>query len=493
MENNSESGEFYMIDKKYNIIKKISEGGYGKVYLAEDQITKEKFAIKVIIEITPEFEKEISILKKVSSLNNPYIINLKNYGESQIKKNSKEINQYIIMEYASNGDFYDYIMAAQNGLEEKYAKFIFKKILIGVQAIHESGFCHRDLKMQNILLDEFYNPRICDFGLSAKIEGEDGSGKLTDKAGTEGYFSPEINEKKPYEGIKVDIFCLGIILFNISTSKMPFKKAKKNNRLYNLIIKENFDEYWKLIEFNIGSIPQLLKNLFIKMVAYNPEKRPNSIKEILDDAWMKEINDLNDEEYKKLEDKVNQKFKELGNIIKANNEDLNTNKSFNQNVGMEENRDISDNLEKEYFNLDLAPKYISKTDLNMKHYIKLNGHINPAGFMNSLANEIKNKFGDNCEIQANKQKLKFNVIFENLEETEENENENLEKKEEMKDLEEEKSDDEILNEKENSIIQIKLFESINGGYVVRFAKRQGEYEDYHKNMKNVKKIIKDIL
>ena len=90
MANNFESGEFYMIDKKYNIIRKISEGGYGKVYLAEDQITKEKFAIKIIIEITPEFEKEISILKKVSSLNNPYIINLKNYGESQIKKTQKK-------------------------------------------------------------------------------------------------------------------------------------------------------------------------------------------------------------------------------------------------------------------------------------------------------------------------------------------------------------------------------------------------------------------
>ena len=59
------------------------------------------------------------------------------------------------MEYASNGDFYDYIEATNNGLEEKYAKFIFQKILIGVQAIHESGFCYRDLKMQNILLDEF--------------------------------------------------------------------------------------------------------------------------------------------------------------------------------------------------------------------------------------------------------------------------------------------------------------------------------------------------
>ena len=485
-----ESEEFYMIDKKYIIIIKIGEGGFGKVYLAEDQTTKKKYAIKVINEANPDFQKEISILKKVSSLNNSYIINLINSGESLIKKNSNVKSQYIILEYASKGDFFDYIEATKKGLEERYAKFIFRKILKGVQAIHESGFCHRDLKMENILLDEFFNPRICDFGLSAEIQGKDGSGKLTVFVGTKGHYAPEILERKSYDGIKVDIFCLGIILFNINTCKIGFEKAKKKNYLYNLIINENFDDYWKLIEFNIGTIPELLKKLYIKMVAYNPDSRP-SIKEILEDPWMKEINDLNDEEFKKLEKEVYEKFKELEIIVNKNNETLNTNKDFNPNdKGFEKNKDISDYDEREYFNLDLTPKYILKTGLNMKHYIKINGNFNPAEFMNSLANEIKKKFGDNCQIKENEQKLKFNVIFENSEEIEE-ENEN-EKKEEMEDLEEEKSD-EVLNDSKNSIIQIKLFESLNGGYVVRFAKRQGEIEDFHKNMNDVKKIIKDML
>ena len=217
-----ESEEFYMIDKKYIIIIKIGEGGFGKVYLAEDQTTKQKYAIKVINEANPDFQKEISILKKVSSLNNCYIINLINSGESLIKKNSNVKSQYIILEYASKGDFFDYIEATKKGLEERYAKFIFRKILKGVQAIHESGFCHRDLKMENILLDEFFNPRICDFGLSAEIQGKDGSGKLTDFVGTKGYYAPEILERKSYDGIKVDIFCLGIILFNINTCKIGF-------------------------------------------------------------------------------------------------------------------------------------------------------------------------------------------------------------------------------------------------------------------------------
>ena len=71
-------------------------------------------------------------------------------------------------------------------------------------------------------------------------------------------------------------------------------------------------------------------------------------------------------------------------------------------------------------------------------------------------------------------------------------NENFEKKEEMKNLKEEEND-EILVERKKSIIQIKLFESLNGGYVVRFVKKQGEIEDFHKNMNNVKTIIKNML
>ena len=147
------SEEFYTINEKYEIISRIGVGGFSKVYLSEDQTTKQKYAIKVINEATPEFKKEASILEKVSSSNNPYIINLIKYGESQIKKNSKEKSQYIILEYASKGEFFYYIDATDKGLEKKYAKFIFGKILDGVLAIHKSGFCPRDLKMDNILLD----------------------------------------------------------------------------------------------------------------------------------------------------------------------------------------------------------------------------------------------------------------------------------------------------------------------------------------------------
>ena len=483
------SEEFYTINEKYEIISRIGSGGFSKVYLSEDQTTKKKYAIKVINEATSEFKKEVSILEKVSSSNNPYIINLIKYGESQIKKNSKEESQYIILEYASKGELFDYIEEADNGLEEEYAKIIFRKILEGVQAIHKSDICHRDLKMENILLDEFFNPKISDFGLATELQGKDGSRKLTGLVGTPGYYAPEMIKGESYDGIKVDIFCLGIILFNINTGKKGFFNAYYPDPLYNYIIDKNFNKYWDKMKFHIGEKTKEFKDLYIKMIEYNPEKRISSIDEILKHPWMKEINDLeknNNEEYEKLEKKVYEKFKELDVKVKNKNEAMNTNNNFNINTGIGENKDLSDDLEVEYFNLDLTPKYILKTDLYMKHYIKINGEFNPAGFMNALANKIKNNYGDKCQIKENEKKLKFNAIFETSEEIE------IEGWGELENLKEEKNDD-IIFERKECIIQIKLFEYLNGGYVVRFDKIQGEIEYFHKNMNNIKKIIKNML
>ena len=487
------SKELILKEKKYSIINRIYNGKFSKVYLAEEQTTKKKYAIK-ILNLKSDFKKEVSILIKVSKLNSPYIINIINYGVEHIKNNLSE--KYIILEYASKGDFFDYIKATNNGLEEIYAKFIFKKILDGVQAIHESKICHRDLKMNNILLDEFFNPKICDFGFATETEGKKGPRLLTEYLGTKNYAAPEMYEGKPYDGIKADIFSLGVILLNIVMCNIGFIDAHISDSYYYCIIYKLYDKYWEAVENQIGKVPEKVKNLYIQMVAYEPSERP-SIKEILNDPWMKEIKDLNDEENKKLEKKVYEKFLELEKKIKNKNEKVKTNKNFDKNINIEENKDLSDDeYEKEYFNLDLTPKIILQTGLNMKHYIKINGNLNPAGFMNSLANEINKKYKDKCTIEENEKKLKFNVIFENNKEIEEeNQNEKHEQlKEQFNNIKKEKSNDaEILIKRKECIIQIKLFESINGGYVVRFDRKQGEIEDFLKYLDNLINIIKNLL
>ena len=110
------------------------------------------------------------------------------------------------MEHASRGILFDYIYHSQICLKEIHAKLIFKKILLGVKAIHEANFCHLELKIENILMDESYNPKIGDFGLAETID------EINKCCGTESYMAPEIIYHLKYNRSKADIFSFGVIL-----------------------------------------------------------------------------------------------------------------------------------------------------------------------------------------------------------------------------------------------------------------------------------------
>lgn len=119
------------INDRYIILENKGKGGFGEVYLAIEKTTKNKYAIKILKEITSSFQEEISILEKVSALNSQYIINLIEFGEGPIKidylEKEYQKKQYIVFDYASKGELYKYIFYSQNGLNEKYAKLILGK------------------------------------------------------------------------------------------------------------------------------------------------------------------------------------------------------------------------------------------------------------------------------------------------------------------------------------------------------------------------------
>ena len=121
-----------------------------------------------------------------------------------------------------------YFKGIEKTISERYAKYIFLKILKGVQEIHKAGFCHLDLKFENIVLDEKYNPIICDFGYASEY-----SSKLTRYQGTLGYAPLEVIKNIPFDGIKADIFSLGVILFGMLTKRKVFYKEKLYFYRYN--------------------------------------------------------------------------------------------------------------------------------------------------------------------------------------------------------------------------------------------------------------------
>ena len=435
------------------------------------------------------------IFDKLSKLKNPYIVNLFEFGEGPTKIDSEpeESRQYLILDYASKGDFYDYIHYP-GGFQERHAKFIFKKILEGVQVCHNSGICHRDLKMENILLDEHFNPKICDFGFATEIKGKDGSGLLEEYLGTENYAAPQMHLNKPYDGVKADIFSLGVILLYLVTGKIGFNDATLDDEYYKYIILEKFPKYWKKVEKMVGKVPEQLKLLYQKMISFNPDERP-IIEDIFKHPWMKEVMNLNEKDYKELEIEVIIDFEKREQIINASNGKVNASNDNDYNTGG--NKGLDDE-EKEYFPLDLRPRYYEKTGLNMKKYMKIVGELNPVKFMNLLANTIVDEYSDRCNIEANEKDLQFKVIFEK---------EEKEKDEEEENEEEKKKIEEKLNElgiKKNgnfkdtikpkdSVIQIILLKSRSEGYLIQFEKNGGGIEDYLKNLEGIKKIIKEII
>ena len=479
MENSCEK-----LDNKYDILEKKGSGATAKVYLVKDQEANKIYAAKVMKEQTAYFDKEIEILNSLKSVNNPFMINLIDNGTGNVVLKNKvlENKQYIVLEYAPKGELFNYVYCYKQGLQEKYSKVIFVKILRGILSCHKAGICHRDLKMQNILLDENYNPKICDFGFATY-----NTGKLNEYLGTLNYAAPEILSATPYDGFKADIFSLGVVLLTLVTCKIGFGEATKKDPYYRYIMGKHYVQYWNLVGGEIKGISEELKKLFFRMVAYRPKERP-TIEEILNSDWIKEIRDLNDDQLKILEKEILEEFSKRESVV---NEQLRMKAEGGESsTSLDYNRGGEDN-EKEIFDLSLKPKY-AKTGIGMRNYIKIDGNLVPAKFMNNLYNKVYQKFNDNCKIDECKNALKFNITFE----------EDIEDEVEIpQELEEEFAKlgiegDVDINEnllKKDCVIQCKLYESLNGGHILKFSKKGGELDDYYKNLEIIISLVKQII
>ena len=152
-------------------------------------------------------------------------------------------------------------------------------------------------------------------------------------------------------------------------------------------------------------------------------------------------------------------------------------------------RGIEDNS-KEYFDLNLKPKY-AKTGLGM-NFIKIKGNLSPAVFMNNLANKIDKKFKDNCKIEESKEKLKFNITFEEELEGEEEIPEELQEKSDKLSIEQNEEINVNLFKKD-CIIKCKLYQSLNGGHFLKFSKKSGYLEDYYNKLEIIISLVKEIL
>jgi serine/threonine protein kinase len=284
--------EYAILDDKYALIKKIGSGATCKVKLAKEKGSNEIVAVKVL---TPSQSKqlnsnskhflaEVEMLKKVNHEN---IINLKDGNKGVIKKpdGRTKIVDYIVLEYAGNGELFDYLYFPRKGLGEKMARYIFKQLINGLEACHLNGVAHRDLKTENLMMNNDWILKIADFGYATLLAGKSGNGLLTTFLGTLSYAAPEILNKKPYIGSCADIFSCGVILFVLVTGKLPFGKAVVFDSYYKNFIRNDYEAFWATMGPKIEPVSDDFKSLINLLLAFDPTQRP-SISEIKSHSWM---------------------------------------------------------------------------------------------------------------------------------------------------------------------------------------------------------------
>ena len=132
-------------------------------------------------------------------------------SEERAYTEQHKISHFILLEQAANGDLFDYTLRINEPLGEDLARHYFLQLLDAIEYLHNSArIVHRDIKLENILLDENFNLKLCDFTLSKTFAEGNNVGIYYTNAGTERYMAPEIVEGKPYRGTSADIFSLGV-------------------------------------------------------------------------------------------------------------------------------------------------------------------------------------------------------------------------------------------------------------------------------------------
>jgi serine/threonine protein kinase len=213
----------------YKVGRQIGNGAFGKVNLAVHRLTGIQVAIKTIERNFIRDEKtrrkifqEVFIMKKIRHRN---VIRLLEVFECNK-------NVMIVLEYAGGGDLL-HILKSRGKLSEEEGKGIFFQVVEAVKSVHKSGVIHRDIKLDNILLNSDYTEiKLCDFGVSrfAK-QGE----RYTEQCGTPAYLAPEIIANEGYEPFYVDIWSMGVLLYAMISASVPFK-AKTLADLQKLIL-----------------------------------------------------------------------------------------------------------------------------------------------------------------------------------------------------------------------------------------------------------------
>ena len=244
----------------FTILKELGAGSYGRVILVQHKITQAKYAIKCIdkrnkvnIEEKPYFRREIEIMYRV---HHPNVVKL--FGHFEDNKYC-----YFIMEYIPGGNVYN--LVPKNGFRTvpiQTIASIMKDVISAVYFLHHMSppIIHRDIKPENVVLDQNMKAKLTDFGWSNYMQGDM---KRTTVCGTPVYLAPEIINNRGHDE-KVDIWCIGVLLFELLTGISPFQGFDVQTIKYNI---NRLNIAWQ------RDMDRDAVDLIKRILKFNPEER----------------------------------------------------------------------------------------------------------------------------------------------------------------------------------------------------------------------------
>ncbi|XP_048193488.1 sperm motility kinase 2B-like [Perognathus longimembris pacificus] len=248
----------------YQVLRTIREEGFAPIKLARHLPTDTLVAVKILHQRDRDFfAVEVDILKSVDHQN---IVKLYEVIETKERL-------YLVMEYLDIGDLVDHLQKVDR-MEEEAARPLFWQILRGVKYCHDNGIAHRDLKAENILLDSRGTAKLCDFGLSTRFSpGEE----LYRECGTLAYLAPEMLKHQRYQGPKVDVWSLGVLLYYMVMGDVPYK-----GRSWVVLKAQVLAGKFKIRK----CFSPELRGLLAYMMTANPNQRP-SVWQVMRHPWFR--------------------------------------------------------------------------------------------------------------------------------------------------------------------------------------------------------------
>lgn len=273
-----------LLTRGYKLLKKMGEGSYAKVYLAEYRPTdappeskKTILACKMIDTsrapkdfVRKFLPRELDILIK---LNHPHIIHVHSIFQRKAK-------YFVFMRFAENGDLLDFILK-HGAVAESQARVWLRQMALALQYMHTMELAHRDLKCENILITNNFNVKLADFGFARYVVDTSGRQVMSETyCGSLSYAAPEILRGQPYAPKISDIWSLGVVLYIMLNKAMPFD----DTNIKRLFEQQN-NKRWRFRAKVTDLLSDQVKKLVANMMEPDVKKRVK-VEQIITSDWL---------------------------------------------------------------------------------------------------------------------------------------------------------------------------------------------------------------